>query len=109
MQKSLVIYNARSNGLGNRVRATLGARNLARLTGRKLFVVWPRGKAFEPAFSDLWQGRVGTPLPLLASRALAVRYPFRDGRLTDIRDDDSCRVWQVRTGAVLELPDGARD
>lgn len=109
MKKAIVSYNARSNGLGNRLRATLGARNLADATGRHLFVVWPTGPAFQPRFDDLWEGRLGTPMPLVASQALARIFPYRTERLEDIRDDDRAPVWQIRTGAVLALPPGVRD
>lgn len=107
--KAIVSYNARSNGLGNRLRATLGARNLAEATGRHLFVVWPTGPAFRPRFSDLWLGRLGTPMPLPVSQGLAKVFAYRDEHLTAIRADDSSPVWQIRTGSVLELPEGVRN
>lgn len=109
MKKAIVSYNARSNGLGNRLRATLGARNLARATGRHLFVVWPTGPQFQPRFADLWDGSLGTPFPLVASQALARVFPYRDENLSDIRSHDAEPVWQIRTGAVLALPPGVRD
>lgn len=109
MKKAIVLYNARSNGLGNRLRATLGARNLAEATGRHLFVVWPTGPLFQPRFSDLWEGRIGTPMPLLASQALAKVFPYRTEDLRDIRSHDAAPLWQIRTGSALQVPDGVRD
>lgn len=109
MKKAIVLYNARSNGLGNRLRASLGARNLAEATGRHLFVVWPTGKLFRPRFSDLWEGRLGTPLPLAASRALATFFPYRTENVAGIRTDDHLPVWQIKTGSVLVVPEGVRD
>ena len=109
MKKAIVIYNARSNGLGNRLRASLGARNLAEATGRHLFVVWPTGKLFRPRFSDLWEGRLGTPLPLAASQALATLFPYRTENVAGIRVDDRLPLWQIRTGSVLAVPEGVRD
>lgn len=108
MSKWVVAYNARSNGLGNRLRATLAARNLAEARNRRLAVVWPTGPLFQPRYSDLYEGSLGTPLPLWASQALARLYPFRDEHLTAIDTAEKARVWQIRTGGVLELPGDVR-
>lgn len=108
MNRWVVAYNARSNGLGNRLRATLGARNLAVARGRRLAVVWPTGPLFQPRFGDLFEGTLGVALPLGVSQALSRVYPFRDEHLRDIDDAAASRVWQIRTGGVLELPDGVR-
>ncbi len=105
MSKWVVAYNVRSNGLGNRLRATLGAQNLAAARGRRLAVVWPTGPLFQPRFSDLWEGSLGVGLPLTVSQVLARAYPYRDEHLRDIDSAAAARVWQIRTGGILELPD----
>lgn len=109
MRKAIVVYNLRTNGLGNRIRVSLGARKLAEATDRHLFVVWPTGKAFRPRFSDLWEGRLGTPFPRVASKLLARAFPYRKKDLRAIREDDAAAVWQIQTGSVLEVPEGVGD
>lgn len=104
--KYIIAYNARSNGLGNRLRVTLAARNLAEATGRRLLVVWPTSRAFQPRFRDLFTDKVGTRFPLSASQLLSKVFRYRDEHLTDIRKDDRDLIWQIRTGAGLQLPEG---
>ena len=84
MKGWVVAYNARSNGLGNRLRATLGARNLAAARNRRFAVVWPTGPLFQPHFGDLFRDPLGVSLPLGVSQVLAALYPFRDEHLRDI-------------------------
>lgn len=106
--RSLVIYNGSGSGLGNRIRTSLGGKNLAEASGRRFFVVWPTTAAFEPRFDQLYKGRLGLPMARPVSRALAVRYPYRDENVRDIQASADALVWQVRTGGVLELPPGVR-
>lgn len=102
----VIVYNARSNGLGNRLRVTLGALELARSRGRRLGVVWPTTELFRPRFGDLFMGKDWLSVPLLGSQALATVFPFRDEHLQDLdRIASRSSVWQIRTGAILELPD----
>ena len=109
MRKWVVAYNTRGNGLGNRLRMTLAARNLATARNREFAVVWPTGSRFRPRFSDLWEGDLGHPLPLILAQLLGRFYPFRDGHIRNIDSDADSRLWLIRTGGGLELPDGVRD
>lgn len=88
---------------------TLAARNLAVARNRECAVVWPTGRRFRPRFSDLWEGELGRPIPLILAQILGRLYPFRDGQLKTVDSAADSRVWLIRTGAVLELPDDIRD
>lgn len=101
---SIVSFNRYGAGLGNRVRAVLGARSLADHEGRSLAYVWPTGSQFGPRFTDLWQFQAPV-LPRAASRAIAPIWPYRDHTLdwlTDQTREDL--VWQIRTAHALALP-----
>jgi hypothetical protein len=106
--RALIAYNGYSSGLGNRVRVVLGARSLAEREGRRLFYVWPTGPKFGPRFSDLWDVEESR-VPRAVSRLLAYRYPYRDATLSWLDDTArSERLWQIRTGAELQLPADAQ-
>lgn len=102
--KSLIVAAGKYHGLGNRVRAVLGSEVLARLEDRTFAYAWPTGSAFGAAFDELWEYDRAR-LPVVVSRALAWRAPYRDGRLGWL--DEAARrerVWQIRTPHALSLP-----
>ena len=103
----IIASTKKDQGLGNRVRVVLGARVLARATGRDFAYVWPVGQHFGARLDELWQIR-GHRVPASVSRLLALRYPYRDHRLTWIdgrtRED---RIWQIRTDHELLLSEEA--
>lgn len=90
-------------GLGNRVRTLLGAAKLAQATDRSLAYVWPTGREFGPRMTDLWDFP-HRRIPQVASRALALRYPYLDEKLGWLDDQAGRTVWQIRTPHALELP-----
>lgn len=105
--RGLVIAAPRKyHGLGNRVRAVLGARSLARYVRRNFAYTWPLGDRFGARFDELWT--IGDRVvPELISRGLAVRYPYRSEDLAWVEDARRQRVWQIRTAHALHLPEGA--
>ena len=110
-RKALLAYNDRYVGLGNRVRVTMAAANLAEYVGRDFYYVWPTGKLFGPSFQDLWQWDRGRRIPWQAARALSELKPFAfvDDSLGDILDRPDAPLWQINTGGELRLPAGVRD
>ena len=103
-RRSVVSFNRMGAGLGNRVRAVLGAQSLARWADRQFLYVWPVGRQFGPRLTDLWAFDAPT-VPRAVSRALAPVWPYRDHTmdwLTPERDHDA--VWQIRTAHALALP-----
>ncbi len=95
------------SGLGNRLRALLGAKSLAASEGRELVYVWPTGRMFGARLRDLWR-LDATVIPGIVSRAIAPMWPYRDHTLTWL--DDQRRkefVWQIATNQSLQLSDGA--
>lgn len=105
---TLIAYNGYDAGLGNRVRVVLGAKSLAQLEGRRFAYVWPTGPLFGPKLSDLWVVDEGRTVSRAYSRALARIYPYVDESLTWLDDAKrSERVWQIRTGSPLVLPEQA--
>ena len=102
----VVAYNGADAGLGNRIRVTLGAANLARAENRAFRYVWPQTPLFEPALSDIWDWREGRTMSRAVSRVMAKVTGYYDNTLSGIRRDASRPVWQVRTGGVLQLPEG---
>jgi len=106
--KYLLAYNGMDTGLGNRVRVILSAQILAEREDRKLLYVWPTGRAFGPRFNDLFDFSGGTAVPRSVSRLLAKRWGYDDATLRWLDDAKRQRLlWQIRTGAPLELPDGS--
>lgn len=101
----VVAYNGATAGLGNRIRVTLGSWNLARHTDRRFAYVWPRGSAFGPRLSDLWDWREGTIINRAVSRSLALVTSYYGADVGKILQD-SRHIWQIRTGGPLILPDG---
>ena len=109
-RKALVAYNRYTAGLGNRVRVTMGAANLAEHVGRGFYYVWPTGEKFEPRFDELWDWDRGTVVPRAASRALA-KVPgcgYVESDLVGLQGRESSPLWQIRTGGELSLPDEVR-
>lgn len=108
--KWVVAHTKKHHGLGNRVRAVLGARVLARYEGRRFAYVWRVGDAFGARFDELWEVSDRT-VPWAFSRALALRYPFRDNDARRWVNDAARaeRVWQIRTPHALALPEGMPD
>ena len=93
------------HGLGNRMRSVMGSRALARQHRREFAYCWPLGKHFGARLTDLWN--VEDPeIPSPVSRALALRYPFRDESLTWIPAAQNQRLWQIRTAHALAFPAG---
>ncbi len=105
--KRLIVCTRYRHGLGNRIRVVLGGRVLARAEGREFAYVWPTGAEFGPRLTELWD--VDFPsVPLAVSRALSLRYPYRDASLQWIDDSTRrSRLWQVQTSQPLELAGGA--
>ncbi len=103
----LVAVTKKHHGLGNRVRVVLGCRVLARAEGRRFGYVWQVGPRFGARLDELWEVD-DRRVPAWLSRALSVRYPFRDHTLAWLDEARGQRVWQVRTPHALLLPDGVR-
>jgi hypothetical protein len=103
-ERWVIAHTRKYHGLGNRVRAVLGSRVVARREGRRFAYVWPTGKTFGARFDELWE--VPDPVVTAAvSRALALRYPFKGNDVTAWLDDATRqeRVWQIRTPHALLL------
>lgn len=103
----VVAVTRRRHGLGNRMRAVLGARVLADLEERAFAYVWPTGREFGARLDELWQFREHR-WPAAISRALTPLAPYRDAELRWI--DESTRrerIWQIRTPHALALPSSA--
>lgn len=106
---AVVAYNGYDSGLGNRIRVTMAAANLAEAEGRAFYYVWPTGKLFGPRFDDLWSWRRGRVMHRATSRLLARRYPYVNERLDWLTEDKRKeRLWQIRTGSPIVLPEGVR-
>lgn len=106
-RKYLVAYNGMSTGLGNRVRVVLSSQILAEREHRELLYVWPTGREFGPTFTQLFNFEGGRAIPRSASRLLSRLHPYRDASLAWLDDERRReRVWQIRTGAPLDLPAG---
>ena len=82
---AVVAYDGADAGLGNRMRVTLGAQNLAVAESRALFYVWPRTPAFQPALTDLWDWSGGIRVSRAVSRALAKVTGYLDNDLRNVR------------------------
>lgn len=106
MPNLVVAYNGRKAGLGNRVRVTLGAANLARSLDAPFVYVWPRGRHFGPRFQDLWVNTPGHAVPASASRLVALRTGYSSEKLEHV---DDRRIVQIRSGAELQVPPSVRD
>ncbi|MGS0685677.1 hypothetical protein ACVBEQ_11135 [Nakamurella sp. GG22] len=105
---SLVSYNGRFSGLGNRIRVVLGSKMLAQAESRAFYYVWPTGRTFGPRFSQLWEITDRT-LPRAVSKALSFKYPYLDHTLDWLDDRRRAdRIWQIRTSHALHLPAGTR-
>lgn len=104
--RSIVAVTRKFHGLGNRARVVFGARALARSTDRLLYTVWPVTTAFGARLDQLWEVDIPT-VPQWFSRAMSVRYPYRDETLSWTSDVGNQRVWQIRTAHALHLPGGA--
>lgn len=103
----VISFNRSGAGLGNRLRAVLGAKSLADLEGRGLAYVWPTGPEFGPRLTDLWDFRAPV-IPRALSRSLAPIWPYRDHTLDWIDDERRAeRIWQIRTPHALALPAAA--
>lgn len=103
---AVLAVTGRRHGLGNRVRAVLGSRVLARHEGRSFAYTWPVGRNFGATMDSLWDFDspvVSTVLSRLASH----RYPYRDNELHWLDSQARTeRLWQIRTPHALLLPDG---
>lgn len=104
--RMLIAYNGATSGLGNRMRVTLGAANLATATDRRFGYVWPCGPDFEPSLQDLWLWRGGVVVPRAVSRGLGAMSGYFDDDVRAIRDVDRRWLWQIRTGGQLQVPPG---
>lgn len=103
---TVIAVTRKRHGLGNRLRVTLGARSLARFSGREFAYVWPTGADFGAGFDELWEfgeKRIST----LRSRLLSVRHPYRRHDLDWLDGAGDDRIWQIRTAHALHLPPGA--
>lgn len=106
-QPAVISFNRSGAGLGNRIRAVLGAKILAEVESRRLLYVWPTGDEFGPRLTDLWDFPPPA-IPRIVSRAIAPIWPYRDHTLTWLTDE--CRddlIWQIRTAHALHLPANA--
>jgi hypothetical protein len=101
----VIAYNGMDTGLGNRIRVILSTQILAELEGRRFAYVWPTGAGFGPRFDQLYQGKIGTVVPRSVSRVLAKHWRYVDESLSWLDDRKrEERIWQIRTGAPLNLP-----
>lgn len=101
---SLLAVAGKWHGLGNRVRAILGSRVLARHEGRHFAYVWPTGSQFGATLEQLWEFDAPR-VPSAASRLLTPKYPYRDNTLTWLDPAARAeRLWQIRTAHALLLP-----
>lgn len=103
---SILSVTGRYHGLGNRLRAVLGAYSLAQYDNRRFAYTWPVGKEFGSHFHDLWEFdalAAPTALPSL----LRPLYPWRDHTLQWRQASAGRqRIWQIRTAHALRLPSG---
>ncbi|MET0819342.1 MAG: hypothetical protein ABWY58_00130 [Aeromicrobium sp.] len=104
--RTVIAAVRKHHGLGNRVRVVLGTRSLARSTGRAFRYAWPVNDAFGARLDELWEIDDATIHPAV-SRALTVRYPYRDESLSWLDDAKDDRIWQIRTAHALHLPAAA--
>jgi hypothetical protein len=107
-RRALVAYNGYNTGLGNRLRVVLSCQSLAELENREFSYVWPTGKLFGPKFSELFDFR-GRVVSRSTSRLLAKVYPYLNADLDWLADPkiQSRRIWQIRSGSEVKLPDDA--
>jgi hypothetical protein len=104
---TLIVSVGRHAGLGNRVRAVLSAQSLAEHADRRFFYCWPtEQRIFGAAMTDLWQyGAQRVPWSL--TKVLAPRYPQHSANLNWMAAASADRVWQIRSGQPLALPESA--
>ena len=86
-------------GLGNRVRAMLGIRAMARTQRWTFAYVWPTGSKFGATMDDLWEFEERTIAPS-ASKLLALRYPYLDLKTATLEQKllGNRRIVQIRDG-----------
>lgn len=107
-RRYLIAYNGMDTGLGNRIRVILTAQILAEMEDRRFYYVWPTGRGFGPRFGQLYVDRIGREVSRSVSRLIAKRYAYVDESLSWLTDEKRAeRIWQVRTGAPLNLPPDA--
>lgn len=102
---TIIAAPRKHHGLGNRVRAVLGARALARGVDRSFRYSWPVHRRFGARLDQLWEIDDPTVAPWV-SRALATAYPYRDESLQWMDGAARSRIWQIRTAHALHLPAG---
>jgi hypothetical protein len=104
---TLIVSVSRYAGLGNRVRAVLSGQSLAEYADRRFFYCWPtERRIFGAAMTDLWQyGAHRVPWSL--TKILAPRYPQHNANWKWMAEANADRVWQIRSGQPLPLPEGA--
>ncbi|MCW3158740.1 hypothetical protein [Micropruina sonneratiae] len=105
MGKRLVVVSRPLHGLGNRVRLVLSGLALAESTGRRFDYYWPVGPNFGARMTDLWEFRPS--LSPLQELVLRVRSPLADPQ--ELASHTSRRIWHVRSGSTLPLPEDALD
>jgi len=85
------------------MRVLLGARVLARHRDRGFAYAWPTGRFFGASLTTLWDFE-DLRVPAWFSRALALRYTYRDETLGWMQDAEGSRLWQIQTAHALALP-----
>ncbi len=104
---SIISVTGKYHGLGNRLRAVLGAYSLAQFDKRRFAYTWPVGKEFGAHFHDLWEFDAPAAPTALPS-VLRPLYPWRDHTLQWRQSPASRqRIWQIRTAHALILPSGS--
>jgi len=104
---TLICSVSRHAGLGNRVRAVLSGQSLAEYADRRFFYCWPtERRIFGAAMTDLWQYDAHS-VPWSLTKILAVRYPQHNANWKWMAEGSADRVWQIRSGQPLALPEGA--
>ena len=103
---SLVAVTKKYHGLGNRIRVVLGARALADSERRRFYFTWPVGRSFGARLDELWTLPT-RPIAPIVSKALSLRYPYRDASLQWLDDRvRSERILQIRTPHALHVGAG---
>ncbi|MCX7523039.1 hypothetical protein OSC27_12220 [Microbacterium sp. STN6] len=103
---TVIACTGKYHGLGNRMRAVLGARVLARVEGRGFAYTWPTGRLFGARLDVLWDFDEKV-VSAAASRLLSRKYPYRGNELNWLGENArSQRIWQIRTPHALVFPPG---
>lgn len=90
---ALTAINHPYAGLGNRMRFTLSALEIARTTGRDFSFYWPTNDNFQPALTDLWH----FPHREIPKDTIPPKFTEKD----DLTKLDEVPNWAIRSDARL--------